>query len=360
MEECGAKGKKKATEDALFLERLEMLYEQSLSDLRAFADREGRPFDEVRRRMAEIHAKYLFDHSADGPSSSSESRKELIRRVLLNVSEQLQSLETIAGLQSFFLVVDPRDQRDEGFLGGTVLGREFWRGHRGGGSSGARLFKARCQGQAWPSSHPTAATTGSILPLMAASPLATQATPKGSARELKAALYAAMRDALRKASGIRNAEMKWTNHSKLDVYGVRIVGWPDQMPLQNPSSLSVAQNQLVFNMLGSGRIRFERLDGGQAAGDDISDGSRSFHGEEDAMFEDSIDYSWAFTDYEHDAPQVLRESADHYHTSTSAADSRCDDDRLSGILPKPGSSPDAGAKQIPEPITPKKRHVDET
>lgn len=33
--------------DALFLERLETLYEKSLADLRAFAQREGCPFEEV-------------------------------------------------------------------------------------------------------------------------------------------------------------------------------------------------------------------------------------------------------------------------------------------------------------------------
>ena len=47
MEELTAKGKEKATDDAFFLERLEMLYEQNLADMRAFAEREGKPFDEV-------------------------------------------------------------------------------------------------------------------------------------------------------------------------------------------------------------------------------------------------------------------------------------------------------------------------
>lgn len=54
MESFGTKGKEKATDDALFLERLEMLFEQSLVDIRAFAERECRAFDEVcgiRRRL---------------------------------------------------------------------------------------------------------------------------------------------------------------------------------------------------------------------------------------------------------------------------------------------------------------------
>ena len=42
------KGKEKATDDGFFMERLEMLYEQSLGDLRSFAEREGRSYEEVR------------------------------------------------------------------------------------------------------------------------------------------------------------------------------------------------------------------------------------------------------------------------------------------------------------------------
>lgn len=47
MESYSNKGKEKATDDALFLERLDMLFEQSLADIRAFAERECRAFDEV-------------------------------------------------------------------------------------------------------------------------------------------------------------------------------------------------------------------------------------------------------------------------------------------------------------------------
>ena len=34
-------------EDALFLERLKIFYEQGLSEIRAFAQREGRPYEQV-------------------------------------------------------------------------------------------------------------------------------------------------------------------------------------------------------------------------------------------------------------------------------------------------------------------------
>lgn len=47
MDFSSTKGKERATDDGFFMERLEMLYEQSLGDLRAFAEREGRSYEEV-------------------------------------------------------------------------------------------------------------------------------------------------------------------------------------------------------------------------------------------------------------------------------------------------------------------------
>lgn len=95
----------------------------------------------------------------------------------------------------------------------------------------------------------------------------------------------------RVTSGIRNAEMKWTNHSNLDVYGVRIVGWPDDVPQQNPSTLSVAQNRLILELLNGGKLRFVHMDGTTTA-----EASHSIEEvpqrDEDMMFADSIDYSW--------------------------------------------------------------------
>ena len=51
MEPLNLKGKQRAPDnddDGFFMERLEMLYEQGLGDLRAFSERENRPFEEVR------------------------------------------------------------------------------------------------------------------------------------------------------------------------------------------------------------------------------------------------------------------------------------------------------------------------
>ncbi|KAI0833482.1 hypothetical protein BC628DRAFT_1507326 [Trametes gibbosa] len=292
MENVDEKGKAKATDDALFLERLEMLYDQSLADLRAFAEREERPFNEVRKRMAELHSKYLFG-SSELASSQTDS-KELTRRVLLDVSLKLESLEALAGLQSFFLAVDPYVQEDDGFLGGTIAGREFWRGHRGCGSAGAQMFKAQCARSAQASQriYSQPVVTDPILVSTATSLPASGA--KGSARELKTELYAAMRDALRAASGVRTAEMKWTNHSKLSVYGVRITGWPGAIPSQNPSTLSVTQNKKLLELLNAGSISFERLAAATTSDDSYGQHVQSPNQDEEAMFEDSIDYSWTY------------------------------------------------------------------
>ncbi|KAI0331925.1 hypothetical protein GY45DRAFT_1321749 [Cubamyces sp. BRFM 1775] len=355
MEEISAKGKGKATDDAFFLERLEMLYEQNLADMRAFADREGKPFDEVRRHVAELHSKALFDRSSSATVAS--SRKELIRQLLVDVSQRLESLETLAGLQSFFLAVDVGDPDDGGFLGGTLLGREFWRGHRGCGLSGAKAFKARCKPtSAWHAPAATPSITTISPAFRPAPPPAPQASgAKCTARELKATLYSAMRDALRAASGVRKAEMKWTNHSTLEKYGVRIVGWPESVPLQNPSMLSAAQNQLLLEMLGTGRIRFVRLDGTQVATNTYHPGSNNPHHDEDAMFEDAIDYSWAC--------DISGEDGDHPPQTTVADNSMA---TFGGSASLGGTSSRSSRTHSPIPatdeprsMTPKKRRVEE-
>ena len=94
---------------------------------------------------------------------------------------------------------------------------------------------------------------------------------------------------IRTVSGVRNAEMKWTNPEKLDVYGVRLVGWPPTIPAQNPSSLKAGQNKHLMQCLESGTMRFEKtgfmLDG------------NSFEAGEEAISNESCDqedFSWAY------------------------------------------------------------------
>jgi len=170
------------------------------------------------------------------------------------------------------LVVSPKDPADEGFLGGTIQGREFWRGHRGCGVPGAKAFKAQCI-KAEELARGRAATPA--LPSASEDPSQAVSTlqKKSPASYLKAEIYSTVRDALRTSSGIRTAEMKWTDHSKLSAYGIRLVGWPDGVPLQNPSTLSVAQNRAVLDALKSGSMSFVRLDEGE--GPLIASGSQT-------------------------------------------------------------------------------------
>ncbi len=70
-----------------------------------------------------------------------------VHSVLRDASRILETLSTSSCIQSFLLAVDPYDPLDGGFLGGSVIGREFWRGLRGGGETGAKAFKAHCTSQ---------------------------------------------------------------------------------------------------------------------------------------------------------------------------------------------------------------------
>ena len=53
--------------------------------------------------------------------------------------------------------------------------------------------------------------------------------------------------------------MKWTNHDRLSVYGVRIVGWPHRIPQQNPSTLTTNQNKELLECLKGGTLHFVRI-----------------------------------------------------------------------------------------------------
>lgn len=78
--------------------------------------------------------------------------------------------------------------------------------------------------------------------------------------------------------------MKWTNPEKLDIYGVRLVGWPEGVPAQNPSSMKVSQNKALHEAMRNGTMRFEKITGPQP--------SRSGDDEDDA--EANVDLSWAY------------------------------------------------------------------
>ena len=179
----------------------------------------------------------------------------------------METLATTLAVQSFVLAIDPFDPSDEGFLGGTTTGREFWRGLRGGGTPGALAFKDYCRRN----NDPQASAV--LTPFVSVS--STSKSKKTPASLLKSEVYAAVRTALRfatifpiwfgspfahrllrKASGVRTAEMRWKNQSNLETYGVQLVGWPVSIPMQNPSTLSAAQNTQILNALTEGTMQF--------------------------------------------------------------------------------------------------------
>ena len=51
--------------------------------------------------------------------------------------------------------------------------------------------------------------------------------------------------------------MKWTNHPQLEsAYNIRLVGWPDDIPKTNPSTLNARQNRRILDCLTMGSIHF--------------------------------------------------------------------------------------------------------
>jgi len=86
--------------------------------------------------------------------------------------------------------------------------------------------------------------------------------------------------------------MKWRDHSKLDSFGLRLEGWPSDIPMQNPSSLSVTQNRLLLDSLNNGSVSFVRLDG--APGPAGSSSPRYDINMD--LPADEFDSSWAFED----------------------------------------------------------------
>ena len=120
--------------------------------------------------------------------------------ILRETSRLLESLHKLTNTQSFFLTIDPNDPTDQGFLGGTILGREFWRGLRGGGETGAKNFRAFClKGTSHNTTQAVLDRTLVSGQNVANAPLPSR-TKRGPASELKAQVYSAVRDTLRYAS----------------------------------------------------------------------------------------------------------------------------------------------------------------
>lgn len=89
--------------------------------------------------------------------------------------------------------------------------------------------------------------------------------------------------------------MKWTNPERLDVYGVRLVGWPLSIPSQNPSSLKLNQNRQLLELLEDGTMRFEKT---------LLTGSTGQEFGEPESAEMDEDFSWAY-DADGGAPSTV-------------------------------------------------------
>lgn len=53
--------------------------------------------------------------------------------------------------------------------------------------------------------------------------------------------------------------MKWTHPERLDVYGVRLSGWPEDVPTANPSGLKTSQNKKLLQLLQCGVLCFKPI-----------------------------------------------------------------------------------------------------
>jgi hypothetical protein len=140
---------------------------------------------------------------------------------------QLDILYQVSGT-NYLLLTAPVFQPADTFpvLSHSPPAEGFWQGLRGG--PGTKFLAL---------SHP--AVTSRRL-----------AIPSGErSLDVKSRLNASMRQMIREASNVADAEMKWTRpESLVQIYGVKIVGWPmggpgegdEMVPMRNPSNNSVA------------------------------------------------------------------------------------------------------------------------
>ncbi|GAW02141.1 hypothetical protein LENED_003776 [Lentinula edodes] len=292
---CAPLDNEQSPPDELYLERFEAFMEKCLTDIRSFAEREARSFEQTRRDVARWHCNQLFQWQSPSSSSEVSNRSTEIWTILVNLSRILESLSGVFGIESFLLAVDPEDITSQSFLGGTIIGREFWRGMRAGGESGAKAFKEQCIKNKGNSSK--FISPSSVI----------NVSSKQSAKNVKVELYEGVRNALRTVSGIRNAEMKWSNHDRLFTYGVCLVGWPSDIPAKNPSTLKADQNKRLLELLNNGTLRFIKnimlsSDSDQAQAGPVWEGTEPGENEDEGTIDQSDEmFSWAIQ-YEDDDP----------------------------------------------------------
>jgi hypothetical protein len=142
----------------------------------------------------------------------------------------LEHLHQALGYDGFLAVVTPVDaDGDGGITAGTKIGLDFWKGLRGGGLAGLKSLKLRCKA--------SREVMGGIPERLGGNTsVSASTTASRKSLDIKQELNSAMRNALREAAGDPLAEMRWTKPEQLEGYGVRIIGWPPEIALRNPSN----------------------------------------------------------------------------------------------------------------------------
>ncbi|KAF8751832.1 hypothetical protein RHS01_08453 [Rhizoctonia solani] len=217
-----AAGAGESPDGTTFEDRLRSLMRRQGDELRAFAEREARNVDEVN--------------------------------TITRMDAALEHLHQALGYDGFLAVVTPVDaDGDGGITAGTKVGLEFWKGLRGGGLAGLKSLKLRCKA--------SRETMGALSDRLGGNTNSTTtSTASRKSLDIKQELNSAMRNALREAAGDPLAEMRWTKPDQLEGYGVRIIGWPPEIALRNPSNNPVRDNKTLLQLLKSGQLRFVRKD----------------------------------------------------------------------------------------------------
>ncbi|KAG8750299.1 hypothetical protein FRC11_010539 [Ceratobasidium sp. 423] len=254
-----------------FEDRLRSLMRRQGDELRAFAEREGRNVDEVGSIVLSMFSYSLIrifystiKIRSQAAGMATTSPHEFLYSVAMQpltpqdtitrMDAALEHLHQALGYDGFLAVVTPVDaDGDGGITAGTKIGLEFWKGLRGGGLAGLKSLKLRCKANR--------ETMGGIPERLGTSTVvAAPSTASRKSLDIKQELNSAMRNALREAAGDPLAEMRWTKPEQLEGYGVRIIGWPPEIALRNPSNNPVRDNKTLLQLLKSGQLRFVRKD----------------------------------------------------------------------------------------------------
>ncbi|CUA72657.1 hypothetical protein RSOLAG22IIIB_04977 [Rhizoctonia solani] len=216
-----------------FEDRLRGLMRRQGDELRAFAEQEGRNIDEIRSQaagMANASPHEFLYTAAMQPLTPQDT--------ITRMDAALEHLHQALGYDGFLAVVTLSMR-----TGTVALRREqksVW--------SFGKAFANR-------------ETMGGIPERLSAStPVSAPSTASRKSLDIKQELNSAMRNALREAAGDPLAEMRWTKPEQLEGYGVRIIGWPPEIALRNPSNNPVRDNKTLLSLLKSGQLRFVKKD----------------------------------------------------------------------------------------------------